>query len=35
MWRDVEWLRSVVKGKLLLKGILHPSDAELAIRAGG
>jgi 4-hydroxymandelate oxidase len=33
-WRDVEWLRSVVKSKLLLKGILHPADAELAIRAG-
>jgi 4-hydroxymandelate oxidase len=33
-WRDVDWLRSVVKGKLLLKGILHPADAELAIRAG-
>jgi 4-hydroxymandelate oxidase len=33
-WRDVEWLRSVVKTKLLLKGILHPADAELAIRAG-
>jgi 4-hydroxymandelate oxidase len=33
-WRDVEWLRSVVKSKLLLKGILHPADAELAIQAG-
>jgi 4-hydroxymandelate oxidase len=32
--RDVEWLRSVVKSKLLLKGILHPADAEWAIRAG-
>jgi 4-hydroxymandelate oxidase len=30
----VDWLRSVVKTKLLLKGILHPGDAELAIRAG-
>jgi hypothetical protein len=27
-------LRSVVKTNLLLKGILHPADAELAIRAG-
>jgi len=25
-WSDVDWLRSVVKGKLLLKGILHPAD---------
>jgi 4-hydroxymandelate oxidase len=33
-WRDVGWLRSVVKSKLLLKGILHPADAELAIQAG-
>ena len=33
-WRDVEWLRSMVKSKLLLKGILHPADAELAIQAG-
>ena len=33
-WADVEWLRSEVKGKLLLKGILHPSDVEPAIRAG-
>ena len=33
-WRDVDWLRSVVRSKLLLKGIVHPADAELAIRAG-
>jgi 4-hydroxymandelate oxidase len=33
-WRDVDWLRSVVKSKLLLKGVLHPADAELAVRAG-
>src|SRR3984957_1794124 len=33
-WPDLDWLRSVVKSKLLLKGILHPGDAELAIRAG-
>jgi 4-hydroxymandelate oxidase len=33
-WRDVDWLRLVVRSKLLLKGILHPDDAELALRAG-
>jgi 4-hydroxymandelate oxidase len=33
-WRDLDWLRAMVKGKLLLKGILHPADAELAIQAG-
>jgi 4-hydroxymandelate oxidase len=27
-------LRTAVKSKLLLKGILHPADAELAIQAG-
>ncbi|MBV9998292.1 MAG: alpha-hydroxy-acid oxidizing protein [Verrucomicrobia bacterium] len=33
-WRDVEWLRSVVKSRLLLKGVLHPADAELAVQTG-
>jgi 4-hydroxymandelate oxidase len=33
-WNDLEWLRSMVKSKLLLKGILHPADAELAIQVG-
>jgi 4-hydroxymandelate oxidase len=33
-WRDMDWLRTAVKSKLLLKGILHPADAELAIQAG-
>jgi 4-hydroxymandelate oxidase len=33
-WTDVDWLRSEVKSKLLLKGILHPADAELAVQAG-
>jgi 4-hydroxymandelate oxidase len=33
-WRDMDWLRSAVKCKLLLKGILHPDDAELALQAG-
>jgi 4-hydroxymandelate oxidase len=30
----MDWLRSAVKCKLLLKGILHPADAELALQAG-
>jgi 4-hydroxymandelate oxidase len=34
IWTDLEWLKSEVKGKLLLKGILHPADAEMAIQAG-
>ena len=33
-WQDIDWLRQLVKGKLVLKGILHPADAELAVRAG-
>ena len=33
-WRDVEWLRAFTKLPLVIKGILDPDDAELAIQAG-
>lgn len=33
-WKDIEWLRSIARVPVLLKGILHPDDAETAIRAG-
>ena len=33
-WPDIEWLRSVARTPLLLKGILHPDDADLAVRNG-
>ena len=33
-WDDVAWLRKVWPGKFLLKGIMHPADATLAIGAG-
>jgi L-lactate dehydrogenase (cytochrome) len=33
-WKDVEWVRSVWPGKLILKGILDPLDARLACDAG-
>ncbi len=33
-WADVEWLRSVTKLPVLLKGILDPDDAERAVAAG-
>jgi 4-hydroxymandelate oxidase len=33
-WDDIAWLRSIVRGKLWLKGILHPADADQAVRAG-
>ena len=33
-WRDVDWVRSRWPGKLILKGILDPVDAKLALGAG-
>src|SRR5581483_9786789 len=33
-WRDVEWIRGLWPGKLILKGILDPEDAKLAVKAG-
>jgi L-lactate dehydrogenase (cytochrome) len=33
-WRDVEWVRSRWPGKLILKGIMDPDDARLALAAG-
>jgi 4-hydroxymandelate oxidase len=33
-WKDVEWLRSVARVPLLLKGILTAEDADRAIAAG-
>lgn len=33
-WKDIEWLRSIIPQKLLLKGVLHPADADLALQAG-
>jgi isopentenyl diphosphate isomerase/L-lactate dehydrogenase-like FMN-dependent dehydrogenase len=33
-WDDVEWLRSITKLPLILKGICHPEDARRAIGAG-
>lgn len=33
-WDDVAWTREAVKVPVLLKGILHPDDAELAVQAG-
>ena len=33
-WKDVEWLRALTKLPLVIKGILDPDDAELAIQAG-
>jgi isopentenyl diphosphate isomerase/L-lactate dehydrogenase-like FMN-dependent dehydrogenase len=33
-WRDVAWLREIWNGPLILKGILHPDDARVAIDHG-
>src|SRR6185295_4205806 len=33
-WKDVEWIRSIWPGKLILKGILDVEDAELAAKTG-
>src|SRR5258707_10038568 len=33
-WKDVEWIRSIWPGKLVLKGILDVEDAEEAVKTG-
>jgi len=33
-WDDVAWLRDAWRGKLLVKGVLHPADAERAAALG-
>jgi len=33
-WRDVEWIRNLWPGKLIVKGILDPEDAIAAANAG-
>lgn len=33
-WKDIEWLRGIWKGKLLLKGILEVDDAKSALAVG-
>lgn len=34
VWETLSWLREYWKGPLLLKGVLHPEDARLAIEHG-
>jgi L-lactate dehydrogenase (cytochrome) len=33
-WKDVEWIRSIWPGKLILKGILDVEDARIAAKTG-
>jgi len=30
-WKDIEWLRSIFPGKIILKGLLDPEDAKRAV----
>ena len=33
-WNDLEWIQSLAKTPILLKGILNPEDAETAVHRG-
>ncbi len=33
-WKDIEWLRSMWDGDLIIKGVLNPDDAVSAVNAG-
>ncbi len=33
-WKDIDWIRSIWPGKLILKGILDVEDAEVAAKSG-
>eukprot|EP00931_Biecheleriopsis_adriatica_P087178 TRINITY_DN61685_c0_g1_i1.p1 TRINITY_DN61685_c0_g1~~TRINITY_DN61685_c0_g1_i1.p1 ORF type:complete len:386 (+),score=79.81 TRINITY_DN61685_c0_g1_i1:34-1158(+) len=33
-WKDLEWLKSVTRLPFVLKGIVHPDDANMAIQHG-
>ncbi|MBY0611614.1 MAG: alpha-hydroxy-acid oxidizing protein [Beijerinckiaceae bacterium] len=33
-WKDVEWVRSIWPGKLILKGVIDPDDARIAADTG-
>lgn len=33
-WSDIEWIRDAWAGKLIVKGILDPADARLAVETG-
>ncbi|MGH9837653.1 MAG: alpha-hydroxy acid oxidase [Blastocatellia bacterium] len=33
-WKEIEWLRSLSRVPVLLKGVLNPEDAERAVQAG-
>ena len=33
-WKDIDWLRGFAKTPVVLKGILNPDDAAIAVKAG-
>ena len=33
-WKDIEWLRGFARRPVLLKGIVNPEDAAIAVKAG-
>ena len=33
-WHDIDWLRQIWPGKLILKGVMHPEDAQSAAHTG-
>ena len=33
-WKDVDWIRSIWPGELIIKGILDVEDAEIAVKTG-
>jgi L-lactate dehydrogenase (cytochrome) len=33
-WKDIEWIRSIWPGKLIIKGILDVDDAKMAAKSG-
>jgi 4-hydroxymandelate oxidase len=33
-WKDIDWLRGFARRPILLKGILNPDDAAIAVKAG-
>ncbi|MBV8032909.1 MAG: alpha-hydroxy-acid oxidizing protein [Betaproteobacteria bacterium] len=33
-WKDVDWIRGLWKGKIVLKGVLDPDDAKIAAATG-
>lgn len=33
-WKDIEWIKKIWPGKIIIKGILDPDDAKLAVKLG-